>query len=105
MDTQSLMVNRKFSIQVVYCQPLEQICVSLLVSEGCTAAQAISQSRLTDQFALQFEGENGARIGNFGKQISLDTVLKPGDRVEIYRPLLLSPTEARRLRAKTLAKS
>jgi putative ubiquitin-RnfH superfamily antitoxin RatB of RatAB toxin-antitoxin module len=97
-------IDQKFRIEVVYCQSMNQHCVSLRVSAGCSAAQAINQSNLTEKFKLRFEGEQGARVGIFGKQISLDTILKPGDRVEIYRPLLLSPTEARRLRAKTPGK-
>lgn len=98
-------MSRKISIEVAYCQPMDQTSISLQVSEGCSAAQAINQSNFQEKFSLQLDGEKRASIGIFGKQISLDTVLKPGDRVEIYRPLLLSPTEARRLRAKTLAKS
>jgi putative ubiquitin-RnfH superfamily antitoxin RatB of RatAB toxin-antitoxin module len=97
-------MSRKISIEVVYCQPMDQSCVSLRVSEGCSAAQAIKQSNLQEKFKLQFVGEKCARIGVFAKKTSLDTILKPGDRVEIYRPLLLSPTEARRLRAKTPVK-
>ncbi len=39
------------------------------------------------------------RIGVFGQRKPLDTVLKAGDRIEIYEPLLMDPKEARRLRA------
>ena len=38
-------------------------------------------------------------VGIFGKRVALDTPLTDHDRVEIYRPLIISPTEARRLRA------
>jgi len=31
--------------------------------------------------------------------VDLDVLLNSGDRVEIYRPLILLPTDARRLRA------
>ena len=94
-------MKQKFTVEVAYCQANEQSCVSLQVSEGCSATQAIEQSKLLNQFGLSLEGEKSIPIGIFGKQVSLDTILKPNDRVEIYRPLLLSPTEARRLRAKT----
>ena len=97
-------MSKKFSVEVVYCQPLDQSSVSLEVSEGCSAAQAIDQSSFLVKFKLQLIGDNCTRIGIFGKTIPLDTILKPGDRVEIYRPLLLTPTEARRLRAKTAGK-
>ncbi len=38
-------------------------------------------------------------VGIFSRRVELDTQLTDGDRVEIYRRLQLSPTEARRLRA------
>lgn len=94
-----------FSIEVVYCQANKQSCVSLQVEEGCTIAEAVEDSRLLTRFGLALEGDDPALVGIFGKQVTHDTVLKRGDRVEIYRPLLLSPTEARRLRAQTRSAS
>lgn len=38
-------------------------------------------------------------VGIFSQKCSLDTPLKAGDRVEIYRPLTIDPKAARRLRA------
>lgn len=39
-------------------------------------------------------------IGIYAKSVSLNQVLKEGDRIEIYRPLVLDPKEKRRQRAK-----
>lgn len=39
------------------------------------------------------------RVGIFGKKVALETELRSGDRVEIYRPLQMDPKEARRKRA------
>jgi len=39
-------------------------------------------------------------VGIFGKQVSLQTLLRAGDRIEIYRPLLADPKSARRLRGR-----
>ena len=39
-------------------------------------------------------------VGVFGKRVRPDTPLADGDRVEIYRPLLLDPKERRRQRAR-----
>ncbi len=91
----------RFRIEVVYCQAHEQNCVSLQVTEGCTAAEAVERSKLLTRFGLTLAGNDPNPVGVFGKKVTHDTILKPDDRVEIYRPLLLSPTEARRLRAKT----
>jgi putative ubiquitin-RnfH superfamily antitoxin RatB of RatAB toxin-antitoxin module len=40
------------------------------------------------------------RVGIFGRLASPETVLAEGDRIEIYRPLLQDPKDARRQRAK-----
>ena len=42
----------------------------------------------------------GMSVGIFSRAVQLDTLVKPGDRVEIYRPLLLEPMETRRKRAR-----
>lgn len=39
-------------------------------------------------------------VGIYAKLVSLDTVLKDGDRLELYRPLTLDPKEKRRQRAR-----
>jgi putative ubiquitin-RnfH superfamily antitoxin RatB of RatAB toxin-antitoxin module len=41
-------------------------------------------------------------VGIYSKPASLDTVLKSGDRIEIYRPLASDPKEKRRRRVVTL---
>jgi uncharacterized protein len=38
-------------------------------------------------------------VGVYGKRVRADAPLADGDRVEIYRPLLLDPKERRRQRA------
>lgn len=42
----------------------------------------------------------GLPVGIFSKVVQLDTPVKAGDRVELYRPLTLDPMETRRRRAK-----
>jgi putative ubiquitin-RnfH superfamily antitoxin RatB of RatAB toxin-antitoxin module len=39
------------------------------------------------------------KVGVFGKAAKLDAELSEGDRVEIYRPLIADPKEARKKRA------
>lgn len=38
-------------------------------------------------------------IGIFSKTVNLNTVLRPGDRIEIYRELTIDPKEKRKMRA------
>lgn len=91
-----------FQIEVVYCPPNQPCLIrQMRVDKHCNAGQAIEQSALLAEARLQPDLD--IQIGIFGRQCTSDTPLKNLDRVEIYRPLLLSPTEARRLRAQTLA--
>lgn len=41
--------------------------------------------------------ENG--VGIFGKKVSLDSLVQPGMRLEVYQALRIDPKEARRKRA------
>ena len=38
-------------------------------------------------------------VGIWGRSVGLEAALSEGDRVEIYRPLMMDPKEARRRRA------
>jgi putative ubiquitin-RnfH superfamily antitoxin RatB of RatAB toxin-antitoxin module len=42
-------------------------------------------------------------VGIHGKKQTLDTVLREHDRVEVYRPLIADPKDARRRRANKAA--
>jgi len=84
-------------VEVVYATATRQELVTLELEPGTTVAQAIERSGLAGKFA-EFEVDP-ARVGIFSRKISLDHVLRDGDRVEIYRPLQADPKEARRQRA------
>ncbi|QGU33202.1 RnfH family protein [Thermochromatium tepidum] len=76
-------------ISVVYAEPVDQIWLALEVPEGSTAREAIECSGILNQFPwIDLETQ---KVGVFGKIIPLDTPLRPGDRVEIYRPILCDP--------------
>jgi putative ubiquitin-RnfH superfamily antitoxin RatB of RatAB toxin-antitoxin module len=84
-------------VEVVLAMPERQELVSLAVTSGSTLADAINQSGVVEMFE-GFELDP-ARVGIFGHKASLDQVLREGDRVEIYRPLIADPKEVRRQRA------
>jgi putative ubiquitin-RnfH superfamily antitoxin RatB of RatAB toxin-antitoxin module len=68
------------------------------VDAGTTIGQAIEMSGI-----LQEAPEINLvtmPVGIYGKKKTLDTVLQPRDRIEIYRPLIADPKDARRRRAK-----
>ncbi|KTD19142.1 protein yfjF [Legionella lansingensis] len=70
--------------------------LELSLEPGSTIADALNEAKLFETYP---EAKN-LPLGIFSKQMPLDTVLKTGDRIEIYRPLLLDPKEKRRQRAK-----
>ena len=85
-------------VEVVYARPEQQLLIQLKVPDGSTARDAIVRSNiLNDIPGLDLET---LTVGIFARRVTLDCVLRTGDRVEIYRSLTMSPVEARRLRAK-----
>ncbi|MBO1520632.1 RnfH family protein [Oceanisphaera pacifica] len=84
-------------IEVVYALPTQQTVLSLTVPEAGQVQEAIEQSGILQQFPEIDLNTN--MVGIFGKQVKLDQVLREGDRIEIYRPLLADPKEIRRKRA------
>ena len=85
-------------VEVVYARPEQQVLIEVSVPVGSTARDAIVCSNiLSDVSGLDVET---LAVGIFSRRVTLDYILKAGDRVEIYRPLTMSPVEARRWRAK-----
>ena len=84
----------EIEIEVVFGDRESQRLQRLKVAAGTTARQAVELMQ-ADEAAQQWAN---APIGVFGKKVRDDYVLQPHDRVEIYRPLLIDPKEARRLR-------
>jgi putative ubiquitin-RnfH superfamily antitoxin RatB of RatAB toxin-antitoxin module len=84
-------------VEVAYAKPEVQVIVPLELPEGATAEAAIRASGILVRFPEIDLAIN--KIGIFSKPCGLEQVLRPGDRVEIYRPLSADPKEARRSRA------
>ncbi len=90
------MDRAELHIEVVYCpRPGVTDLQSLLLAPGATVADAVQASGLVVRHGLDAEG---LRLGVWGKPRSADSVLRERDRVEIYRPLIVDPKEARRQR-------
>ncbi len=84
-------------VEVAYALPDEQVVRVVEGEPGMTVQQAIERSGI-----LELHPEidlASTKVGVFGKATKLDAVLYPGDRVEIYRPLIADPKEARKKRA------
>ena len=85
-------------IEVAYALREEQVLLELEMAEGTTARQAVEHSGILRRFPEIDLARAG--LGIFGRVVSPDTPLRDGDRVEIYRPLMADPKQARRTRAK-----
>jgi len=90
-------------IEVVLAMPEKQELLVLDLAAGATVADAIEQSGIAAMFE-DFELD-ASKVGIFGQKVTLTQVLSDGDRVEIYRPLLVDPKEVRRQRALKQAKN
>lgn len=84
-------------IEVAYARPDIQVVIALEVPAGATVADAIRRSGLLARYPEIDLGKNG--IGIYGEAADLERRLRDGDRVEIYRPLLIDPKAVRRARA------
>jgi putative ubiquitin-RnfH superfamily antitoxin RatB of RatAB toxin-antitoxin module len=82
---------------VAWAVPQHAVLRPLHVAPGTTIEGAIRASGL-----LQDVPEIDLAVypvGIYGKKKPLDTVVRPLDRIEIYRPLVADPKESRRRRA------
>ena len=87
----------------MYAYPESQLVIPLNCPAGTTIAEAIQISGITNYYPELREPE--IKVGVYGYKQRHDYVLSDHDRVEIYRPLQVTPTEARRLRAKAKCKT
>jgi hypothetical protein len=91
------MAGDMIRIEVAYAKPERQLILALEAEPGITAKEAVIRSGILDEFP-EIDIET-AKLGIFGKAAPANTVLSPMDRVEIYRPLIADPKEARKKRA------
>jgi uncharacterized protein len=90
-------------VEVACALPDDQRVVIVTLPAGSTVSTAIQRSGLVEKMHLPADQ---LKQGIFGKLVNNpDTyILQSGDRVELYRPLLIDPKEARRQRAETSRK-
>jgi len=91
------MANQLLQVEVAYAEPGRQRVLGIDIVAGTTLEQAIRASGILDVFPEIDLATN--RVGIFGKVCSFQQPLRQGDRVEIYRSLLMDPRERRRQRA------
>lgn len=92
-------MENKIRIEVAYALPDKQKILRLDVPQGSTVFDGAKRSGI-DQFFPGIDFDT-ADMGIFGKAIKnpKEEILREGDRIEIYRPLLIDPKQARLNRA------
>lgn len=85
-------------VAVAAALPERQEVVELDLPEGATLAEALERSGLQQRFpSIDF---STAAVGVWSRPCARDTVLRDGDRVEVYRGLRADPKDMRRRRAR-----
>ncbi len=84
-------------VEIVYALPAQQHRAHLELEDGACVADALSAVNRLAPFSELALDE--ITVGVYGKVVPRTQVLYHGDRLELYRPLLTDPKEARRRRA------
>ena len=69
---------------------------AVVLPAGATVQQAVQASGIPDALAASELAQ--ATVGVWGRRAGWEQPLRDGDRVEVYRPLLVDPKVARRER-------
>ncbi len=93
------LVKKILKVEVAYATPEKQLIIEVAVNEGATMFEAAMQSGIDKEFAGLVI--NDCPMGLFGRKVAKpeQEVLREGDRVELYRPLIIDPKQARLNRA------
>jgi uncharacterized protein len=91
------MTEQQFSIEVAYATPEKQVLLEVVIANNTTVEQAIKGSGIISRFPeIDLDVQ---KVGIWNRTCKLSDLPSKGDRIEIYRPLIADPKEARRLRA------
>ena len=99
------MVEAMIEVEVVYAAVDRQVLLPVKVPAGTSVRAALLKSAMDKAFPeLEL---SQCPVGIFGKVVVHpdSRPVQPGDRIEIYRPLLADPKEVRRLRAAKAAEA
>ncbi len=86
--------SERVAVSVVYALPERQSVVALELPVGSSALEAVQRSGLLERYPDITS--RTLELAIFGRRITVATLLKNGDRVEILRPLMHDPKETRR---------
>ncbi len=89
--------EKTWRVEVAYATPSRQEVIEVSVPPGATVEQVIRASGILERFPdIDLARQ---RVGVFGEKVRLHDPVRDRERVEIYRPLVADPKQARRDRA------
>lgn len=91
------MTDNQICVEVAYALPDKQALVQVTVQAGNSVKDVIESSGLLKRFP-EIDLSISA-VGIWSRVCKLADIPRDGDRIEIYRPLIADPKEARRRRA------
>jgi putative ubiquitin-RnfH superfamily antitoxin RatB of RatAB toxin-antitoxin module len=92
----------RIRVQIVHALPGTYWATHVLLPQVATVADALESARSAIDAAGI--GVDTAGLAIFGKSVETRTRLHDGDRIELLRPLLVSPRDARTSRASATRK-
>ena len=97
---------QEIDISICFASAIEVHTLSIQVPVNTSIRQAIESTLHEKAFYTRIPHFNIEKIklGIFGKIKEIDWILNPGDRIEIYRPLIANPMDARRRRVNKATK-
>ena len=90
-------MDNLISIEVAYALPGKQTLLAVEVETAITVENAIKSCGILDMHP-EINLDNN-KVGIWSKTCKLSQEVRAGDRIEIYRPLIADPKEARKRRA------
>ena len=76
-------------VGIAYSDIGQQVWLNIEVPDEANVHEAIQRSGVLKQFPhIDLATQ---KVGIFGRLVKLDAALKPGDRIEIYRPIMADP--------------
>lgn len=88
----------RLRVEVVYALADRQVVIATVCLPGATVEDAIRACGMLARFAEIDLGRNP--VGIYGERVALNASVADGDRIEIYRPLVVDPKTARRARSR-----
>lgn len=93
-------MTSQIRVEVVHALSTRQVALTVILPEGATVRDAIEASGIATLVGL--EAIDLERVGIWNRVVTADATLADGDRVELHRPLIADPKDARRRRARAV---